>query len=467
MLRYVFIRILLVIPVFFVLCTAVYLISTFTPGDRIGQYLEIYGMNYSGSKQISDDDYMKTARKLNLDKPHFYFSIIPRYYPDTIFRIVLPLRHRLATVFLNESGSWKLSSALLNETDKLKKLADTSGQVLINEVAEVHIEKMLISSSLHEFEINLYKLCAIAVRDSFIQMIEITDDISHLLEDRKNNYLPEKSFLPRLIWNGTENRFHKWFGKVLKSDFGISMIDGRKVFDKLKDAFPFTLAYVLMAYIFSFILAIPFGIISAFNAKSKIVKVIESILSAVYSVPVFWLSTLAVIFLTTDEVSAYLNIFPSIGIGFTEPDAPVFDRIVAALPHFVLPAIIVALYSGAYLSLLIKRNIEKEMSETYFISLIAKGISRRNAILRHAFPNSMLPLVTIIVMGFPAALAGSVVIEVIFNIPGMGRLLYDSLLRYDWNVVFAVVVLIGLLTYIFYITGEVIYSFLNPKIRYR
>jgi ABC-type dipeptide/oligopeptide/nickel transport system permease component len=298
-------------------------------------------------------------------------------------------------------------------------------------------------------------------------MAILTDNISLLLEKRKKNDFSERSYLPKLIWNGADNRFHSWFGSVLKSDFGVSMIDGRKVFDKLKDAFPVTLAYVIMAYIFSFILAIPFGIISAFNAKSKYVKVIETILSAVYSVPVFWLSTLAVIFLTTDEVSSFLNIFPSIGIGFTEPDTTVTARIITAMPHFILPALIVALYSGAYLSLLIKRNIEKEMSEAYFISLIARGISRRNATLRHAFPNSMLPLITIIVMGFPAALAGSVVIEVIFNIPGMGRLLYDSLLRYDWNVVFAVVVFIGLLTYLFYIGGDVIYSFLNPKIRYR
>jgi peptide/nickel transport system permease protein len=467
MLRYVFIRILLIIPVFFVLSTAVYLISTLTPGDKVGQYLEIYGVNYSGSDQISDEDYVKTARKLNLDKPHFYFSIIPRYYPDTLHRIVLPMRHRLATAILNESGSWKLTSSLLNETDKLQKLAVTSDQMVFREEIDSCNEKMMVSSTLNEFERNILNLGSIGSRDSLIQVIEITDNISNLLENRNKNYLSKRSYLPKLIWNGVDNRFHSWFGNVLKSDFGVSMIDGRKVFDKLKDAFPVTLGYVVMAYFFSFILAIPFGIISAFNAKSKFVKVIETLLSAVYSVPIFWLSTLAVIFLTTDEVSSFLNIFPSIGIGFTEPDATVTDRIITALPHFILPALIVALYSGAYLSLLIKRNIEKEMSESYFISLIARGISRRNATFRHAFPNSILALVTIIVMGFPAALAGSVVIEVIFNIPGMGRLLYDSLLRFDWNVVFAVVVFIGLLTYLFYMAGDLIYSFLNPKIKYQ
>lgn len=466
MLRYVFIRILLVIPVFFVLCTAVYFISTFTPGDKVGQYLEIYGVNYSGSEQISDDDYVKTARKLNLDKPHFYFSMLPWYYPDTICRIVLPQRNRLATVFLNESGSWKLTSALLNETDKLKKLADTSGQVLINEVSEVHIEKMLVSSSLHEFEINLRILDTTAVRDSFIQMNEITDKIFHILENREKNYLSERSYLPKFIWNGADNRFHSWFGKVLKSDFGVSMTDGRKVLDKLNDSFPLTLTYVVLAYIFTFILAIPFGILASYYSKSIWIRVTEIFFSAVYSVPLFWLSTLAVIFLTTDEVLHLMNIFPSIGIGMTDTEAGMIERIIVALPHFILPALIVAMHSGAYLGLMIKRNIEKEMSESYFISLIAKGISMKKAILKHAFPNSMLALVTLIVMGFPAALAGSVVIEVIFNIPGMGRLLYDSLLRYDWNVVFAIVVFIGLLTYLFYVAGDVIYSLLNPKIKY-
>jgi len=109
--------------------------------------------------------------------------------------------------------------------------------------------------------------------------------------------------------------------------------------------------------------------------------------------------------------------------------------------------------------------MEKEISKKYYTTLLSRGLSKKNVILKHIFPNSMLPLTTMIIVSLPASFAGSVVMEVIFNIPGMGRLLYDSILGYDWNVVFAIVLLLGVFTYISYLIGDMVYSYLNPKIQ--
>lgn len=467
MLRYVCIRVLLIFPVFILISTIVYLLSTFSPGDRVKQYLDIYGTGYSADEKISDEDYMITAKKLNLDKPHFYFSIVPRYFPDTLHRIVIPDRKQLARMLLNETGSWSLVSEILNQTVELNKMKpdihDDGSHGQINE----KLAKIMDNASMEEFLLDIKSLENMAKKDSLSYISDFTSDISSLLGRARQEYFSKGAFIPKFVWNGTANRFHICFSKVIRFDFGVSMVDGRKVIEKLSESFPLTFTYVILAYLFSFLFAVPLGLFSASKSKSIIVRFADSVLSSVYSVPLFWLSTLAVVFLTTDEVSGALNIFPSIGIGYSEPDASLTDRLINAMPHFFLPALIVALYSAAYLSLLIRRNLEKEMSEVYFMSLLARGIPKKAVFLKHAFPNSMLSLITLVVMGFPAALAGSVVIEVVFNIPGMGRMLYDSLLRYDWNVVYTIVIFIGLLTYVFYIAGDVIYSLLNPKIRYK
>ena len=288
--------------------------------------------------------------------------------------------------------------------------------------------------------------------------------IKDLIKSQIINNAKFYDIVPKIKWNGTNNRFHKWFGKVIKFDFGVSAIDGQYVIDKIGSSLKWTLLYIFIAYILALGLAIPLGLLSVYYDKKTISKFIDISTFVIYSMPFFWLSTLAVVFFTSSEITPYLNIFPSIGIGDISEENGVFKQILIAVPHLLLPSIVIALHSGAYLSTLIRKNMLKEIDKTYYLSLLARGLDKKTVILKHIFPNSMLPLVTLLIVSFPASLAGSVVTEVIFNIPGMGRLLYEAILKYDWNVVFAIVLLIGFITYLSYMIGDIIYSRLNPKI---
>lgn len=469
MLKYVLIRILLVFPLLVMIALSAFFLGNLAPGDRVKEYLELYGTNSPGNERIPAEEYQKTAKLLDLDKPLFYFSIKPVSFPDTIYKIVDPGSKRLAQELLNGSYSWHRTSSILKSINRIEVIISGYESAGLKDLAELKtdVSTLKTSESADELKNNVSDCNRAAVNhDSLTEFKEEVGVLSVLITNRELNDHSFSRFLPEFLWHGKENRFHQWFGKVLDFDFGISIIDGRKVFDKIGEAFPLTLTYVLLAYFFTFLIAIPFGLLSSLYGKKRIMIFMEVLFSVFYSVPLFWLSTLAVIFFTTAEVTGIFNIFPSIGVGFLDPDDNLFEQILRAFPHFLLPAFVVAFHSGAYLSLLIKRNLDKEISSQYFISLLARGISVRKAVLHHAFPNSILPLVTVFIMGFPAALAGSVVIEVIFNIPGMGRLLYDSLLRNDWNVVFAIVMIIGVITYLFYIAGDLVYYFLNPKIRY-
>lgn len=288
------------------------------------------------------------------------------------------------------------------------------------------------------------------------------------IDSKKSPMISKASFkdiLPVFRWYGTQNQFHKWFGKVLTLDFGISAIDGQKVLDKIKPALKWTFIYIIIAFILTYGLAIPLGIFSAYYHNTKIAGLLNIKLMILYSVPLFWLATLSVIFFTSPEITPVLNIFPSIGIGDIYSDMNLYEQLSIAVPHLILPSIVVAIHSAAYLSTLIKKNMLQEMKKSYYLALLARGLSKKTVILKHIFPNSLLPLVTLIIVSFPASFAGSVVMEVIFNIPGMGRLLYDSISNYDWNVVFAIVLLLGVFTYVSYTIGDIVYSYLSPKIK--
>ncbi len=294
-------------------------------------------------------------------------------------------------------------------------------------------------------------------------------DVKKFIENY--NYLPQKqagifSIFPKFVWNGSENRFHKWFSNILKFDFGTSSVDGRKVAVKIKKSLKWTLMYVFLSYILTFGLAIPIALFSTYYNKNIISKLIDNSFIAIYSIPIFWLATLAVIFFTSSEVTELFNIFPSIGIGEIYSDMSFWQQLKIAMPHLILPSIVVAFQSGAYIIDLIKKNMQKEMKKKYYLSLMAEGLPRKKVIFNHIFPNSILPLITMIVVRLPVSITGSVIIEVIFNIQGMGRLLYDSILQYDWNVVYAIVLLIGIATYIFYFIGDLLYSYFDSRIKF-
>ena len=143
-----------------------------------------------------------------------------------------------------------------------------------------------------------------------------------------------------------------------------------------------------------------------------------------------------------------------------------FEKIGQAFPFLILPALLLALHSAASGIRIVRNSAFAELKADYFITAKAKGLTNRRILWNHILPNAMLPVITLLVSSFPAALAGSVVLEVIFNIPGMGRLLYDSILFMDWSVVFGILIIMGLLTFIFYLIGDLLYAFLNPKIKY-
>lgn len=271
-------------------------------------------------------------------------------------------------------------------------------------------------------------------------------------------------FLPKLYWHGTENRYHLWASSFLKGNFGNSLINGQLVSQVVFKALQWTLVISIIDISLSFFLGYYIGIFLAKNPKGKSQSVLSQVLYLLFSMPKFWLATLLVVYFTTSDYGSWTNVFPSIGIDMY-PGKSTWHTIIQNLDKLILPVICLSLFSITTIARLLQQSIGNEMKEPYITTALSKGLTHKQAMKKHALPNALSPLITILAGAIPASLAGSVVIEVIFNIPGIGRLMYDSILSADWSVVYCVLMLASLVTVISFLIADILYAVLNPRIR--
>lgn len=471
--RYLIKKTLLIIPSLVSLVLIVFFLSKLSPGDPVENLIDLRGRP-TGDFHVDmfSSEYKEVAEELGLGLPLFYISVQPLVYPDTLYKIVHPTERKVLKSWLKQGISWpqiqSVSSSLKQFYQHYILLPDSIKRQRPYGQISAEIKNAYSSSDFNEGKIHIENALLILEKNDFFHDAnckEAHEEIYFLTQDIVQSDPKLFATIPRLHFHA-QNQFHHWISRVLVFDFGISMVDAREVREKVGNALFWTFLYIIIAYFFSILISIPLGLYSAWN-KNRLGERILSLSSFIfYAFPVFWIATLAVVFLTNDIYSDLLNIFPSIGLGRVHSGMTTMEKISEALPHLLLPGLILALHSAAQGIRIVRNSASNELKEDYFITGKAKGLSNYQLIKRHIFPNSMLPVVTLLVSGFPSALAGSVVLEVIFNIPGMGRLLYDSIHFMDWNVVFAILMFIGLMTFIFYLLGDLIYAWLNPKINY-
>jgi peptide/nickel transport system permease protein len=183
-----------------------------------------------------------------------------------------------------------------------------------------------------------------------------------------------------------------------------------------------------------------------------------------YSLPNFWIATMLVVFFTTPEYG--MDWFPSLGLGDLPPDAPFWQRFVEAGTHLVLPVFCLAYGALAFISRQVRGGMLNVIRQDYIRTAWAKGLNAQPVIWKHAFSNALFPIITMFASIFPAVFAGSVVIEVIFNIPGMGKLTVDAIFQRDWPVVYTVLMLAAVLTMTGILVADILYAIADPRVSY-
>lgn len=254
-------------------------------------------------------------------------------------------------------------------------------------------------------------------------------------------------------------RYFKWVWSFLRGDMGYSFTSRSPVFELLRQRLSTTLWVVGSAYIFSLLIAVPLGIISAVKRYSKTDQIITTFTFLGFSLPTFFTGLLFII-----VFSVQLNWLPFI----YNSTLKVTDwaSFVAQFKQSIMPICVLALYQSAKLMRFIRSAVLEELNHDYVRTALAKGLTKFAVIKNHILRNAMIPVVTLIALDIPAIFTGALVTEQVFRVPGIGALLIESIYRSDTPVVMAITFIYGILIVIFNLIADLLYGFLDPRVRY-
>ena len=256
-------------------------------------------------------------------------------------------------------------------------------------------------------------------------------------------------------------QYMDWLMRFVKLDFGTSFVDGKKVLDKITERIPITLTINLLSLMFIFCIAVPIGVLSATRQYSLFDRFTTIFVFVGFSTPHFWLALLCQILFGMTlgwlPISGFQSIDVS-GMGFLE-------RVWDWTLHLILPVGIGAFAGMAGLSRYSRSSMLEVIRQDYIRTARAKGLRESQVIIRHALRNALMPIVTIVGLSVPGLIGGSVIMETIFSIPGMGQLFYQSTMSRDYPTIMGVLVIGAVLTLIGNFLADISYAMADPRIR--
>ena len=260
-------------------------------------------------------------------------------------------------------------------------------------------------------------------------------------------------------------QYVKWIQAfVLEGDWGYSIKFRRPVADMIAERLPATLLLFGVGFLVTLLIAIPIGVYSAIKPYSFFDNLITTLSFAGQSVPVYWLGLLLIVvfYLLIKNPFNSGPLFPAGGMYTIGKEGDVLDLIW----HLVLPIIAVSASWIAWYSRFLRSSMRDVLNEDYMRTARAKGLPIRLVHFRHGLRNALLPLVTMMALDLPSVFGGAVFIETIFSWPGMGRLFWDAARGRDYPVLLAVVMIEAALILTFNLLADILYGFLDPRIRY-
>lgn len=257
-------------------------------------------------------------------------------------------------------------------------------------------------------------------------------------------------------------QYFSWLSRIVHLDFGNSLSsDARPVIDKITERMPLTIGMNVISLIITFMLAIPIGIISAVKQNSVLDKTLTVLVFIGFAMPSFWLALLLML-----HFGITLEWFPLSGITSLDFDTlSPMRKILDVAHHLFLPILVGTVGSLAGLSRFLRSSMLEVLRQDYILTARAKGLPLSMVVRKHALRNALLPVITMLGLSVPALIGGSVIIETIFALPGLGQLFYTAVLTRDYPLIMGNLVLGAVLTLIGNLLADVGYSLADPRIR--
>jgi peptide/nickel transport system permease protein len=446
---------------FIVVSVALFAISRLAPGDTIDNILEEHNDSFGIVTYASYLENRKTIAALyHLDSPPFYFSIAPMIIPKRLYSIPSRKERNWLRKLIYKYKDTEQSEKFIINLQQLELLSRQGNLSLYSNLkSEISkIKYSLDESALKRFNDFLQLLKFENESESKLLQVRMAQNINSLLQSRSEKSI-SNVLIPKFMWHGVDNQYHKWISNFVSGDFGISLYDRRPVKARIWEALGWTLLLNIFSILFAFLISIPLGVYSAERPGSRFDHFISLSSMMLYALPVFWVATLSITFFASND---WLHWFPSGGLGRGQTAG--LGRLIEIMHHLMLPIFCVTYVALAFIIRQVRGAMQDTLKKDFIKTAKAKGLERKQIIWKHGFRNSLTPLITMFSSILPATIAGSVVVEIIFSIPGMGRLAFDGILQQDWNVVFTILLLGTFLTLLGNLFADLIYVKVDPRI---
>jgi peptide/nickel transport system permease protein len=251
-------------------------------------------------------------------------------------------------------------------------------------------------------------------------------------------------------------QYVRWFGNVLTGDLGGSIASGETVSGAIATGLPKTLSLAALSFLIALIIAVPAGIIAALRRNSAFDYAASVVAFVGVSMPSFWIGIILILIFAVQ-----LRWLPAIGYSEIAEDG-----VGEWFKRLILPSLAIGAGYSAILMRFVRAGLLEVLGSDYVRTARAKGVHERSVVLRHALRNSLIPVVTVIGIQLALLLSGAVVVETVFSIRGLGRILVGGIFDRDYPMVQGVILLIAVIFVLANLIVDIVYTFLDPRIHY-
>ena len=454
--HYLLKRLFLSVPILWLLATLVFMLSRLLPGSYASESILQEGNGYyaKGSSADRTIAYKQYLTRTGQDQPLFYFTLTSRAsLPDSIIQTIPEAAQRTLQQLAWYTGNWEEAytfwrtlQELQQHTSpaKLQALTPFLRTIIITPDAQ---QRVMAAKAIMKSDTALP-----AARKLYHQALK-------LQEQHSLGFI-----IPSLRWHGTANQYHRWLKGVFHGDFGTSYRNNRSVTDIIIEASANTFWIIFISMLLTTLAALEISIKLMQPGYRKWRKAIMPVLFIIDSIPLF---VLALLLLVLFASPAFLQLFPVFGLGYSYGGQSWMEQISYTLPYLVLPILCLSLAHLPYLTNQFYNAIYEAGSMDYTRTAQAKGLPPALIIRKHLLRNALLPIITLLSDFLPGLIAGSVIIETIFAIPGVGRLLLTSVQARDYPLLVAIVLVVAIAKVISHLIADICYAYADPRIRYQ
>jgi peptide/nickel transport system permease protein len=494
---YILKRLLLMIPTLFGITLIVWIVVTSAPGDP-------------GQSQVAEARGQKTGMtsesrrifraQFNLDKPLFwndYVDLGPEEILDTLRTAndpdLTPKERRKARETLDDWGNfavpglvaaldlvktpWEEAIVLERLPVNAKRVATPSvGQKLTEADKQLNRDILTetreiedhLTLSINPLTLDAWKRAGGAPAggvppDVHAEMDRVAAGWKAWLQAHKSRW--EWSASEKLKIRLFDTKFAKYWANLAKGDLGISNVHREPVLDLIISRLPISITLSVTSLLLAYLISIPLGVWSAVRHGTHLERGSSTALFMLYSLPSFFVASLLLRYLGIGRPFRWIPVQ-----GFESPDTfhmTTTQHVLDVLHHVLAPIFCLTYASFAALSRYAKSGLLNVIRSDYVRTARAKGVAESKVILKHALRNGIIPIVTLLGSTLPVIVGGSIVIESVFSIPGIGYLLWDSILQRDYNVVIGESVIVAVLTMVGILISDLTYAVVDPRIRYQ